>query len=245
MGSVSAPWVVVQHVPYEGPGLIGAEALARGLVLEHVHPYRGDRLPSASDVSGLVLMGGPMSANDDSRYPFLADELRLVGDCVRQGVPVLGVCLGAQLLARALGARVLRGDRSEVGVGEVRLLEAAARDPVLGGLPPSLPVLHWHEETFELPPGGRLLASSAAYRNQAFSAGDCAYGLQFHVELDRELAREMAPHLPRGVMIRSPDLERIEEVGRRLAARFYDRAASLAAGVGRSAAQSRSIAFDS
>jgi GMP synthase-like glutamine amidotransferase len=215
------PWVVVQHVPWEGPGLIATEALARGFAVEHVHAYRGDRLPPASELGGLVLMGGPMSANDDSRYSFLHDELGLIRDCLRQEVPVLGVCLGAQLLARAFGARVMRGEEPEVGIGDVELPAAAAQDPVFAGLPSRLPVFHWHEETFELPSGAQLLASSAVYRNQAFRVGRFTYGLQFHVELDRELADAMAPHLPAGMTLADSDLERLRVSGERLVSRLF------------------------
>jgi len=168
-------WVAVQHVPYETPGLIAAEAARREIDLRVCHPYRGERLPRLDELDalgGLVVMGGPMGVGEVSEYPWLAGELELLAAAVAAGLPVLGVCLGAQLLAAALGARVYRGERPEIGSGTVSLTADGRADPVLGaaGLA-ELPVVHWHQDTFDLPPGAVLLAGSALYTHQAFRVG--------------------------------------------------------------------------
>ncbi len=166
---------MIQHVPYETPGLIAAEAARRGIALRVCHPYRGERLPrldELDELGGLVVMGGPMGVGEVSEYPWLAGELELLAAAVAAGLPVLGVCLGAQLLAAALGARVYRGERPEVGAGSVSLTADGRADPMLGaaGLA-ELPVVHWHQDTFDLPPGAVLLAGSALYPHQAFRVG--------------------------------------------------------------------------
>jgi GMP synthase-like glutamine amidotransferase len=133
-------------------------------------------------------MGGPMGANEDAELPWLAVERRLIGDAVRAGLPYWGVCLGAQLLAASLGARVYRGARPEIGVrSDVELCAAAGCDPVFEGVPSPITTLQWHGDTFELPRGASRLARSPEYANQAFVWGR-AYGLQFHLEASPELA---------------------------------------------------------
>jgi GMP synthase-like glutamine amidotransferase len=132
-------------------------------------------------------MGGSMGAEDELEHRWLAPEKRLIGEAVRAGVPYWGVCLGAQLLAASLGARVMRGAQPELGVLPVELTAAAARDPVFAGAPASFRTLQWHGETYELPDGAVQLARSPAYEQQAFVAGR-AYALQFHLEVDSALA---------------------------------------------------------
>jgi GMP synthase-like glutamine amidotransferase len=128
-----------------------------------------------------------MNADDDDVLPWLTAEKRLIGEAVREGVPYWGVCLGAQLLARALGAPVHRDAATEVGVAEVRLTTDGELDPVLGVLPREFRTLQWHSDTFEIPSGGRRLASSSVCANQAFRAADLAYGLQFHLEVSPDM----------------------------------------------------------
>jgi GMP synthase-like glutamine amidotransferase len=130
-----------------------------------------------------------MGAYEDEQHPWLAEEKRSLREAVDADVPVWGVCLGAQLLAAALGARVYRGERPEVGFLPVELSDAAASDPVFRDAPRSFPTLQWHGDTFDLPAGATLLASSPAYPNQAFRVGR-SYGLQFHLEVPLELAEE-------------------------------------------------------
>jgi GMP synthase (glutamine-hydrolysing) len=187
--TVKRNWVAVQHVPYEDLGLIAEAASRRGVELQPCHPYRGEPLPSSEELDGLVVMGGPMGVADIVEHPHLRNEAELITALVRAGRPVLGVCLGAQLLAHALGASVYRGERAEIGFGAVSLTPAGREDPVLGSLDAdTLPVVHWHRDTFDLPADASLLASSSLFPHQAFRLGECAYGLQFHVEVNRALA---------------------------------------------------------
>ena len=207
-------WVVIQHVAHEGPGSL-AQAVARtGAALRVVRVDVGDAVPSADTaegMAGLVVMGGPMSVDDD--LPWLTEERELLRAAVEAGVPVLGVCLGAQQLAAALGGEVWRGAVPECGVGEVHLTAAALADPVFGPAPTPLPCVHWHGDTFSLPPGAVHLARSDAYENQAFRVGTRAYGLQFHVEVTGALVAHWGPHLPAGVFIRASDVAHVARAG--------------------------------
>ncbi len=214
-------WVALQHVPYEGPGLIAAAASRRGIELRLCHPYRGESLPAWEELDGLVVMGGPMGVHETAEHPHLAREVELIAAMVRAGRPVLGVCLGAQLLAHALGASVYRGQQAEIGCGAVSLTGAGREDPVLGSTgAATLSVVHWHEDTFELPADASLLASSALFPHQAFRAGARAYGLQFHVEVERELARAWRELLPDGALEESSVVE-VERAGRTVLDAFF------------------------
>jgi GMP synthase-like glutamine amidotransferase len=182
-----ASCVVVQHVEPEGPYLLG-HALDRAGVVVDVRPvFAGVPLPrDLADVDGLVVMGGPMSASSDDGFPTRRAELDLLADGLDRGLPILGICLGAQLLALAGGGTVYPGEAgAEIGWGPVELTGDAAADPLLAGLPPELTVLHWHGDTFDLPVGATLLAANARYRSQAFRIGGRAWGLQFHLEVDQ------------------------------------------------------------
>jgi GMP synthase (glutamine-hydrolysing) len=137
-------------------------------------------------------MGGPMSVNDEEELPWLRAEKTLIAEAVRAGLPFFGACLGVQLLAVSLGADVAPGPAPEVGILPVFLTEAAASDPVFADLPRELLTLQWHGDTFSLPEGAVLLASSPAYPNQAIRWGRQAYGVQFHLELSGEMAAEWA-----------------------------------------------------
>ena len=221
--SAERSWVAIQHVPFEGPGSIATVAAQRGTPLAVRHPYLGEPLPACRELCGLVVMGGPMGVSDTDSHPYLRDELALIAASVAAGLPVLGVCLGAQLLAAALGARVHRGPQLEIGPGTVALTDAGRGDPVLGAAGRAeLPVVHWHQDTFELPPSAVWLARSELYPHQAFRVGTRAYGLQFHVEVDRALADGWAEHLPEGVEISASARADIEHVGAATLAAFFD-----------------------
>jgi GMP synthase (glutamine-hydrolysing) len=177
--------LAVRHVPFEGLGSIAPALDARGIRIVYADAYLGQSLADWQSAAGLVLMGGPMSANDD--LPFVHREVEMIAEAVKAGQPVLGICLGAQILARALGARVYRNAVKEIGWAPVHWTEAAARDPLLAGLDKPESVFHWHGETFDLPAGAEWLASSQACRNQAFRAGRSAWGFQFHLEVTPEM----------------------------------------------------------
>jgi len=181
--------LVLQHIACEPPAAFEDELRERGLDLVRVELDEGEPLPDWREFPAIVVMGGPMGAYEEAEHPWLAAEKRLLREAVDADVPVWGVCLGAQLLAGALGARVYPGERPEVGLLPVELTPAASSDPVFGEAPPSFPTLQWHGDTFDLPAGATLLASSPAYPNQAFRIGR-SYALQFHIEVSLELATE-------------------------------------------------------
>jgi GMP synthase (glutamine-hydrolysing) len=179
--------LVLQHVDCEPPAAYLPLLAARGTV--RTVRLGVDPLPGHHDFGAIVAMGGPMGVGDAATIGWIDEEVSYIRGAVAEGVPYWGVCLGAQLLAAALGARVSTGRVPEVGMGEVTLTAGAAGDPVFRGLPERFPVLQWHSDTFDLPPGAVLLASSDAYPHQAFAAGS-AYGLQFHLECSPALVRE-------------------------------------------------------
>jgi GMP synthase (glutamine-hydrolysing) len=183
--------LVLQHIACEPPGTFEDVMRARGVELVRVELDEGGALPDWRDFDAIVAMGGPMSAGDDAALPWLVEEKRVIAEAVDGGTPFWGVCLGVQLLAASLGADVYPGPAPEVGILPVELTEEARRDPVFGGLPERLLTLQWHGDTFDLPPDAVRLASSPAYRNQAFRVRN-AYGVQFHVEVSPDLAREWA-----------------------------------------------------
>jgi GMP synthase-like glutamine amidotransferase len=178
--------LVVQHVEPEGPYAIGDALEAAGVAIDLRRVFADDPLPpDAADADGVVVMGGPMSALSDRGFPTRRAELDLLADAVRRGRPTLGVCLGAQLLALAGGGSVSPGGAGpEIGWGPVELTGEAGADPLLAGLPDRLTVLHWHGDTYALPPGAVPLAADSRYPNQAFRMGPRAWGFQFHLEVD-------------------------------------------------------------
>ncbi len=176
--------LVLQHVAVEGPGALGSYLEARGWKLETAALYEGARLPEdAHGYQAVIVMGGPMGVYDEAEYPFLRDEHQFLTRVLAQGVPLLGICLGSQLLAKALGARVYRNPQKEIGWYTVDLTPAGTTDPLFVGLTSPVPVFQWHGDAFDIPAGATPLASSALCANQAFRYGDRVYGLLFHLEL--------------------------------------------------------------
>jgi GMP synthase-like glutamine amidotransferase len=183
--------LVLQHISCEPPGVFEDVLHERGVEIHRVELDEGELLPDWREFDAIVAMGGPMSVNDDAELPWLTAEKRAIGDAVRAGVPYWGVCLGVQLLAAALSARVYPGPAPEVGLLPVELTAEGRADPVFGGFDDRLVTLQWHGDTFDLPAGAVRLASSPAYANQAFRF-ERAYGVQFHLEVSAEMAREWA-----------------------------------------------------
>jgi GMP synthase (glutamine-hydrolysing) len=215
------PWVVLQHVTYEGPGAIASAIEAAGADMNLVRVGDGDSVPSAEEAgsfAGVIVMGGPMGVHDE--LPWLEAERVLLRAAVDAELPVLGVCLGAQQLAAALGAEVVTGPTAECGVGEVHLTAAALSDPVFRDAPTPLPCVHWHGDTFSLPVGAVRLAGNEAYENQAFRVGANAYGLQFHVEVTGSLIAHWGPHLPPGMFVRAVDVAHVSRAGEGIVRRF-------------------------
>ena len=211
--------LAIRNVPWETPHRILDSC--GDLEVRQVCPLEGDALPSHNEVAGVLVMGGPMNVDETDRHPGLAAIRDWLTEAVRREMPVLGICLGAQLLARALGAAVVPGERKEIGFAMVRVDDPA--DPVLGGLAPGARVLHWHGDVFELPEGAIHLAASTLTSHQAFRLGN-AWGVLFHPEADVALAeRWMA----------TPEMssEAIEALGEEEAGRIVPDAAELEAGL--------------
>jgi len=187
--------VCLQHVPFEGPGAFAASLAKRAVQLEHyLVPKHG--LPNdPGDL--LIVMGGPMSVNDPD--PWIAEETAFIRAALLAGKPVIGVCLGSQFMAKALGATVRSGKALEIGMTQVRLTAEAKHDPVFGAWPESFGVFEWHGEVFDLPNECVPLAASDIAPLQAFRYGMRAYGLLFHLEMERtgidSLCRECAADL--------------------------------------------------
>ncbi len=191
---------ILQHVPFEGPGIIAPWLERRGADVTYTRLYQRHRLPRPDAVDMLVILGGPMSVNDEGALPWLAAEKRFIRDAAGRGIPVLGICLGAQLIAAAMGARVGPNRVREIGWFPVRSVPARVRHP----LPPGeCTALHWHGETFDLPPGAVRIAESDGCDNQAFALGRNVLGLQFHLETTVEGASALLENC-RGELVPGP-----------------------------------------
>jgi GMP synthase (glutamine-hydrolysing) len=185
---------VLQHHPAENLGNIADALEGAALAWQYIRVNDGQTVPaSIKGAGGLIVMGGPMSVYQIDRYPWLRDEMRLIEDAAKSNVPVLGVCLGAQIVAAALGAKVDRNPNGkEIGWHPIRLHDSAKDDRLMGGLPATMTPFHWHGDIFDLPRGAVSLASSDKTPCQAFRHGDKVYGFQFHIEVTRESVAAMA-----------------------------------------------------
>jgi GMP synthase-like glutamine amidotransferase len=178
-----------RHVPFEGAGRLEPILAARGYTIEYVDLYHSDApIPDMDGAAGLIFLGGPMSVNDD--LPYLRKEMCLISRAIARQQPVLGICLGAQLIAKTLGAKVYRNPVKEVGWYNIRITDAAGEDALFRDVSPCELVFHWHGETFDLPRGAVRLAGSAVCKNQAYRFGINVYGLQFHLEVTPEMIAE-------------------------------------------------------
>ncbi|MDZ7316227.1 MAG: type 1 glutamine amidotransferase [candidate division KSB1 bacterium] len=182
----------LQHVPFEGLGSIAPWLKAQGLELTSTRFFESGRLPAPDEVDLLIVMGGPMSANDEDKLTWLIDEKAFIRECIRQGKRVLGICLGAQLIASAMGAQVYRNRVKEIGWFPVQ--GVPADNESIFRFPKVFRAFHWHGETFDLPPGAVRIAESEGCENQAFQLGRSVIGLQFHLEMTPESVREIISH---------------------------------------------------
>lgn len=198
----------LQHATFEGPGYVAAWAAGRGHKITIVRLDAAERLPEAGDVDLLVVMGGPMSVHDEAEYPWLVPEKKLIAQCLGAGKFVLGICLGSQLLAEALGARVYRNRCKEIGWFPVNQCAGKNAEHLFQDLPQRFTAFHWHGETYDQPPGTTHLASSEGCRVQAFEHPS-ALGLQFHLEVTPEgvsgLVRACADDIGSGPYEQTPE----------------------------------------
>ncbi len=205
--------ICLQHVPFEGPGAFADILVDHNyIVSNHLVPVAG--LPSDPG-DFLLIMGGPMSVNDAD--PWIANEIGFIRDAMHRGMPVLGVCLGSQLMAKALGAEVRPGPALELGMVPISLTAQGQDDPVFGTVPDPFEVFQWHGEAFELPTGSVALASSALFPFQAFRFGTKAYGLLFHLEMQRDGLQALCAQCPDDLVRADQDAA---DLARRAEARF-------------------------
>ena len=182
-----------RHAAFEELGNLRPALERHGFDVQTVELYEaGAAVPDIGRASALVFMGGPMSANDD--LPYLHREVELIREAVQLGTPVLGICLGAQLIAKALGGKVQRSPVPEIGWFHIDLTAVGRLDPVFAGLEGAPTVFHWHQDMFQVPPGGELLATAPACPNQAFRAGRNIYGFQFHPEMTPAMIEDWQRH---------------------------------------------------
>ena len=183
--------VVLQHVPNEGAGTLLDYLKFEKIPVRTIALYRGDSLPDPDQVSAALIMGGPMNVYQEKEHPFLKEENVFIKKLIEADTPCFGVCLGSQLIAKALGFKVYKAKKPEIGWQDVSLSAAAESDPVFSQVhAKKFRVLQWHEDTFDLPAGATLLASSGEVPHQAYRYGECVYGLQFHVEVDRPMIED-------------------------------------------------------
>lgn len=182
---------VIQHVGCETLGTIAESLDAAGVSFQYVRPFEGEPVPTIDGADGLIVMGGPMGVYERPRYPFLKEEMRLIEQFLKAERPVLGVCLGSQLLAAVLGAPVAPGKKKEIGWHPVQLTPEAQADRLWGGVAPTFIAYHWHGDLFHLPKGAVSLARSAQTEHQAFRYGLNAYGFLFHMEVTEKIVGEM------------------------------------------------------
>jgi GMP synthase-like glutamine amidotransferase len=181
--------LIVKHIEIEGPGLI-EDCLKHEKISYQILTLNSSvGLPKPNDFSHIVILGGPMNVYEEDRYPFLREEDFFIKEAIQRGKSILGICLGSQLIAKALGARVLKAPVKEIGWHDVSLTRIGSIDPIFSRLPKTFSVFQWHEDTFDIPHRSTLIATSSLIPYQAFRYGENAYGLQFHLEVTQEMIR--------------------------------------------------------
>lgn len=184
----------LQHVPFEGLGSIATWAAKGNHPVTATRLYQDDPLPSLSALDWLIILGGPMNIYQDDQYPWLIREKQFIAQAIQAGKTVVGICLGAQLIADVLGAKVYPGAEKEIGWFPLQRDNRAASSPIFDALPPQLTTFHWHGDTFDIPVGATCLASSEACPHQGFMYGERVLALQFHLEATPESVQALLEH---------------------------------------------------
>lgn len=183
--------LVLQHIECEGLGSLEDFFKEKGIHFDYRQLSDGDSVPkNLENYCAWILLGGPMNVYEEEKYPFLRQEGELLKEAFKKDFPTLGVCLGAQLIAKNLQASVTQGKRKEIGWYGIDLTRQGEKDPLFHGVPNQFPVFQWHGDTFEIPDGGAHLASSGLFPHQAFRFGQKVYGLQFHVEVTQNMIQD-------------------------------------------------------
>jgi len=182
--------LIIKHVEIEGPGLIEYCVNQENISYTILNPKPSGHFPKLDGLTHIVFLGGPMNVYEEDRYPFLREEDLFIKEAIQRGKRILGICLGAQLIAKALGAKVFTAPVKEIGWYDVSLTKTGSQDPFFSNLPKTFPVFQWHGDTFEIPKSGKLIATSKSVAHQAFRYGENAYGLQFHLEVTAEMIGE-------------------------------------------------------
>ncbi|UKS29296.1 type 1 glutamine amidotransferase [Paenibacillus sp. HWE-109] len=198
----------VQHVPFETPEMIAVWAQDKGHEVTSQRLFENDPFPSLSDVDMLVVLGGPMGVKDEKEFPWLATEKQLIKEAIQSRTLVLGICLGAQLIAEVIGGEVYKNDKKEIGWFPVHLTNDAAQSEYFKNFPRDFVPFHWHGDTFHLPSEASRIASSPGCINQAFVYGDHVVGLQFHLEFSDTSIQRIIEHcktdLEQGTYVQQP-----------------------------------------
>jgi GMP synthase-like glutamine amidotransferase len=182
--------LIIKHIEIEGPGLIEYCLNQEKIPYQILNINSNIGLPRLDDLTHIVILGGPVNVYEEDRYPFLKVEDLFIKEAIKRGKPILGICLGAQLIAKALGAKVFKAPVKELGWYDVALTRIGLHDPLFSDLPKTFRVFQWHEDTFEIPKTGELIVTSIDVPHQAFRYGDKVYGLQFHLEVTEEMIKD-------------------------------------------------------
>jgi GMP synthase-like glutamine amidotransferase len=181
----------LMHVPFEGLGCMEQWITLNNHTFSYTHFYDNYQLPDINDIDWLIVMGGPMGVYDEAQYSWLAEEKAFIREAIEKGKTVIGICLGSQLIAEALGAKVYPNKQKEIGWFDLELTTEGKNQKILAGFEYKFPVFHWHGDTFDLPAGSKRLFQSEATANQAFLYKEKVLGLQFHFEVTARTLHEM------------------------------------------------------
>jgi GMP synthase (glutamine-hydrolysing) len=199
------------HVPFEGPGAILDWVRKKGHRIQYTRFYKGDALPDASDLDLLIIMGGPMDVYDFHIHQWMEDEISWVKEFIRMEKPVLGICLGAQIIAAALGEEVYPGPNREIGWHNLQFFPALGDFKICKDLPVSRKVFHWHGDTFNIPEGAVRIAASQAFPNQGFIYNLKVVAMQFHLEVSPESVKELVENC-RDELVEGPHIQSEKEI---------------------------------